>query len=141
MLAVLALLGLGALRRVDRNEAVGTGVRGIAPARRRLASPLARGLAGLFGWLLAALLLLPHMVLMLVSLVPAVHLDGRALPARAQPGELDGPRSPTPSACAPSSTRSGWPPPPPLAALALGLAAARLAVARRDRVAAACSKG
>src|SRR6185436_15916252 len=59
MLALLALLALGAMRRVDRVSAVGTGVRGIAPARRRLRSPLARVSAGAFGWLLAAVLLLP----------------------------------------------------------------------------------
>ncbi len=70
MLALLALLGLRAMRRADRVTSVGTGVRGIAPARRRLQSPLARGLAGFFGWLLAAFLLLPHAVLALVSLVP-----------------------------------------------------------------------
>src|SRR5947199_4089020 len=70
MLALLALLGLQAMRRADRVAAVGTGVRGIAPARKRLRTPLARGLAGLFGWLLAIFLLLPHAVLALVSLVP-----------------------------------------------------------------------
>ncbi|MFY9820704.1 MAG: iron ABC transporter permease [Thermoanaerobaculia bacterium] len=70
MLALLALLGLRAMRQADRVTAVGTGVRGIAPARKRLRSPLARGLAGFFGWLLAGFLLLPHAVLALVSLVP-----------------------------------------------------------------------
>ncbi|HYO14759.1 MAG TPA: iron ABC transporter permease [Thermoanaerobaculia bacterium] len=70
MLAVLAFLGLWAMRRADRAEAAATGVRGVAPARRRLRSPLARASAGLLGWLLAAVLLLPHAVLVLVSLVP-----------------------------------------------------------------------
>ncbi len=70
MLSLLALLGLWAMRWADRATATGTGVRGIAPARRQLRSPLARGLAGLAGWLLAAFLLLPHAVLVLVSLVP-----------------------------------------------------------------------
>ncbi|HSF39157.1 MAG TPA: iron ABC transporter permease [Thermoanaerobaculia bacterium] len=70
MLAALAFLGLAALRRADRAQAVGTGVRGVAPARRRLESPLSRAAAGFFGWALALLLLLPHAVLLLVSFVP-----------------------------------------------------------------------
>jgi iron(III) transport system permease protein len=71
MLAGLALLGLWAMRRADRSaEVTGTGVRGVAPARRRLGSPFARGIAGLLGWLLATFLLLPHLVLLLVSFVP-----------------------------------------------------------------------
>ena len=70
MLAALAFLGLAALRRADRAQATGTGVRGVAPARRRLESPLSRAAAGFFGWALALLLLLPHAVLLLVSFVP-----------------------------------------------------------------------
>jgi iron(III) transport system permease protein len=69
MLAVLALLGLWAMRRADR-AAGGTGVRGVAPARRHLRSPFARLGAGAVGWLLAGLLLLPHAWLLLASLVP-----------------------------------------------------------------------
>ena len=72
MLAVVAILGLAALRRLDREAGAGgaTGVRGIAPARRRLASPLARGLAFVLGWAMAAVLLLPPAVLVLISFVP-----------------------------------------------------------------------
>ncbi|HKH47189.1 MAG TPA: iron ABC transporter permease [Thermoanaerobaculia bacterium] len=69
MLSALALLGLWAVRRTDR-AAGATGVRGVAPARRYLRSPLARLAAGVLGWLLAGLLLLPHAMLVLVSLVP-----------------------------------------------------------------------
>lgn len=69
MLAALALLGLWAMRRSDRNAGA-TGVRGVAPARHHLRSPLARLCAGTVGWLLAGFLLLPHAVLLLVSLVP-----------------------------------------------------------------------
>lgn len=69
MLAALAVLGLWAVRRADR-AAGATGVRGVAPARRHLRSPLARLGAGVLGWLLAGLLLLPHAMLLLVSLVP-----------------------------------------------------------------------
>jgi iron(III) transport system permease protein len=70
MLAALAFLGLWAMRRADRAEAAATGVRGVAPARRRLRSPFARAAAGFLGWLLGLVLLLPHAVLALVSLVP-----------------------------------------------------------------------
>ncbi len=80
MLAVLALLALGAMRRADRVVSVGTGVRGIAPARRELRGSFARGAAGLFGWLLAILLLLPHAVLLLVSLVPAFTWTAEPFP-------------------------------------------------------------
>lgn len=69
MLAVLALLGLWAMQRADR-AAGATGVRGVAPARRVLQSPVARLAAGTLGWLIAAVLLLPHAMLLLVSLVP-----------------------------------------------------------------------
>lgn len=69
MLAVLALLGLWAMRRADR-AAGATGVRGVAPARWKICNPVARLAAGTLGWLLATFLLLPHAVLLLVSLVP-----------------------------------------------------------------------
>jgi iron(III) transport system permease protein len=80
MLAALAFLGLWAMRRADRAEAAASGVRGVAPARRRLRSPLARAGAGLLGWLLAAVLLLPHAVLVLVSLVPPFTWLAEPLP-------------------------------------------------------------
>jgi iron(III) transport system permease protein len=80
MLALLALLGLRAMRRADQVAAVGTGVRGIAPARKRLRTPLARGLAGFFGWVLASFLLLPHACLALVSLVPPFTWTAELVP-------------------------------------------------------------
>lgn len=71
VLAVIALCGLFAMRRLDAGpEVTGTGVRGVAPVRRRLRSPSARIGAALLGWGLAAFLLLPHATLALVSLVP-----------------------------------------------------------------------
>lgn len=69
MLALVALIGLWAFRRADR-AASGTGVRGVAPARRQLRSRAARIAAGIAGWLMAIVLLLPHGMLLLVSLVP-----------------------------------------------------------------------
>jgi iron(III) transport system permease protein len=133
MLSLLALLGLWAMRWADRAAAVGTGVRGIAPARRRLRGPLARGLAGTFGWLLAIFLLLPHAVLVLVSLVPANTwtteifppvLNGASWVALFTQAEQWRPVA-TSLWMAAAAT---------LAATALGLAAARFALSRGGRV-------
>jgi iron(III) transport system permease protein len=133
MLAGLALLALGALRRADRTVSVGTGVRGIAPARRRLRSPFARFAAGLFGWLLALLLLLPHAVLLLVSLVPAFTWTSQPFPPVLN---LDNWKSlVTASEHLRPLVNSLWMGGVSTAlALALGFAAARLAALRRDRM-------
>jgi iron(III) transport system permease protein len=133
MLAGLALLGLGAMRRADRATAVGTGVRGIAPARRRLRGPLARGAAGLFGWLLAILLLLPHAVLLLVSLVPAFTWTAEPFPPVLN---LENWKSlfTSPEHLRPVVNSLWMAVVATLLAVALGFAAARLAAARRDRV-------
>ncbi|HYK40937.1 MAG TPA: iron ABC transporter permease [Thermoanaerobaculia bacterium] len=67
-LAAIALAGLVFLQRAEKRREVAGAVRGAAPARRRLR----RGalVAGL-GWSLAAILLLPHAMLVLMSFVPA----------------------------------------------------------------------
>lgn len=133
MLAGLALLALRAMRWADRTVSVGTGVRGIAPARRSLKSPLARGAAGLFGWLLAIVLLLPHAVLLLVSLVPAFTWTAEPFPPVLNLGNWKGLF--TQAEHLRPVVNSLW-----MAAvatflaLALGFAAARLAAGRRDRV-------
>ena len=67
-LAAVALVGLALLQRSERGRVVAGGGRGVAPARRRLGR--SRWLAAGFGWGLAAILLLPHATLVLVSLVP-----------------------------------------------------------------------
>jgi iron(III) transport system permease protein len=79
-LAILALLGLAAMRRVEGTGRAATGVRGVAPSRRRIESPLARWTAGALGWLLGAFLLLPHAVLALVSFVPPFTWTNEATP-------------------------------------------------------------
>jgi iron(III) transport system permease protein len=74
MLAILALAGLWASQRAGAAGAGGapaSGVRGVAPARRRMASPFARAAVATAGYGLALILLLPHLVMMLISLVPA----------------------------------------------------------------------
>ncbi|HTG34351.1 MAG TPA: iron ABC transporter permease [Thermoanaerobaculia bacterium] len=133
MLALLALLSLRAMRRADRAVAVGTGVRGIAPARRTLRSPFARGAAGLFGWLLAILLLLPHAVLLLVSLVPAFTWTAEPFPPVLNLGNWASLFT-TPEHLRPIVNSLWMAVVATLLALALGFAAARLASIRRDRL-------
>jgi iron(III) transport system permease protein len=70
-LAVLALAGLAASQRTGAGSAPATGVRGVAPARRRVASPLSRAAVAAAGYVMALVLLLPHLVMVLISLVPA----------------------------------------------------------------------
>ncbi len=71
-LAALALFGLWTLRRVDPGStAVVGGVRGIAPTRLRLRGRVARLALTATAWALALVLLLPHLTLVLISLVPA----------------------------------------------------------------------
>ena len=66
-LAVVALAGLFLLLKTEGRRDVSGSIRGAAPARVRLA----RGrLVAFAGWSLAALLLLPHATLVLISLVP-----------------------------------------------------------------------
>jgi iron(III) transport system permease protein len=83
-LAAVALASLFFLQRAEaRREAVERsgglgGVRGIAPARRRLGS--SRFLIAALGWLLAVWLLLPHATLALVSLVPPGTWTEQTLP-------------------------------------------------------------
>jgi iron(III) transport system permease protein len=132
MLAILAILGLAAMRRLDRVVGAGgaTGVRGIAPARQRLRSPWSRALAGILGWLLAAVLLLPHAVLALISFVPPFTwttetippvLDGRNWAALVQ----------RPEHLRPVVNSLWMAAAATVAALVLGVAAARLAAVRR----------
>jgi iron(III) transport system permease protein len=80
MLAAIALAGLWILRRTEAAERSATGVRGVAPERRRLQSPAARAAATAGGYLLAVLLLLPHAVLALVSFVPPFTWTAEAIP-------------------------------------------------------------
>jgi iron(III) transport system permease protein len=68
-LALVAVTGLAVFRwsRGERSvSAVGKG----SPPARRVQQPLARGLATGLGWVLAAVVLLPHATLLLVSFVP-----------------------------------------------------------------------
>ena len=67
-LAAVALGGLALLQASEHGRVVTGGGRGIAPSRLRLGR--ARWVAAILGWMLAAVLLLPHATLILVSFVP-----------------------------------------------------------------------
>jgi iron(III) transport system permease protein len=67
-LAAVALVGLALLQASGHGRVVTGGGRGIAPSRRRLGRT--RFIAAILGWVLAAVLLLPHATLILVSFVP-----------------------------------------------------------------------
>ncbi|MDH3495507.1 MAG: iron ABC transporter permease [Gemmatimonadota bacterium] len=69
-LAAVALVGLAALRRTQGGRSVAVVGKGTAPAARELHQPLARWGAAVVGWAFAAVLLLPHATLVLVSFVP-----------------------------------------------------------------------
>jgi iron(III) transport system permease protein len=80
VLATVALAGLVLLLRSERNREVAgrAGVRGLAPARRRLGA--SRFLVAALGWILALFLLLPHATLILVSLVPPATWTSELFP-------------------------------------------------------------
>jgi iron(III) transport system permease protein len=79
-LAVVALAGLALLRRTEGDDIlVGIG-KGMAPRRRSLRRPAVRAATTGLGWGLAVLLLLPHLTLILVSLVPYATWTTQTLP-------------------------------------------------------------
>lgn len=132
-LALVALAGLWALQKVSPPAGVAGAVRGIAPARRRLSSPAARAGAAAAGWGLAALLLLPHATLVLISLVPPGTWTIEALPPvldlsnyRALAAEPERLRPIVNSLWMASATT--------VLAVALGLAAARVSLRRGGRI-------
>jgi iron(III) transport system permease protein len=80
MLAAVALAGLWASQRAGAGSAPASGLRGVAPARRRVASPLTRAAVAAAGYALALVLLLPHLVMILISLVPAWTWNAEPFP-------------------------------------------------------------
>ena len=69
-LAVVAVVGLLILRRTEGEDILVALGKGIAPRPRPIRRPGVRMLATVVGWGLAIVLLLPHLTLLLVSLVP-----------------------------------------------------------------------
>ncbi len=69
-LALVAVAGLVILRRTEGDDILVALGKGIAPRPRPIQRAGVRRLATIAGWALAVLLLLPHLTLILVSLVP-----------------------------------------------------------------------
>ncbi len=69
-LALVALVGLWMFERTRGTRSVAVLAKGAAPRARALRTPLARWGAATLGWGFAALLLLPHTTLALISFVP-----------------------------------------------------------------------
>ncbi len=134
VLALLALAGLGGLLKIERaGGAVVGGVRGVAPARRVLRRPLARLGATAAGWGLAALLLLPHATLVLISLVPRSTWTVELFPPVL---DLSNYREllATPERLRPIANSVWMAAASTLAAVTLGVAAARSSLAARGRL-------
>jgi len=70
-LTLLALIALWFLRGAGVEPTASGGRKGIAPSLIPIRSRVLRAIAGLLGWVLAIILLLPHLTLLLVSFVPA----------------------------------------------------------------------
>jgi iron(III) transport system permease protein len=79
-LALIAVAGLVLLRHTQGEALLAALGKGTAPRRRDLGRPAVRGLATAAGWLFAVALLLPHLTLLLVSLVPYATWTTEALP-------------------------------------------------------------
>ncbi|MGH7569353.1 MAG: ABC transporter permease, partial [Gemmatimonadales bacterium] len=79
-LALVAVLGLLVLRRTEGDDVLVALGKGTAPRPRPIRRPLARALATGAGWVFAVVLLLPHLTLILVSLVPFGTWTTEAVP-------------------------------------------------------------
>lgn len=79
-LAAVALVGLLLLRRTEGARSVVAVGKGTPPRARELAQPLARWGAAAVGWLFTVVLLLPHLTLVVVSLVPLGTWTTQLLP-------------------------------------------------------------
>ncbi|HEY6809048.1 MAG TPA: ABC transporter permease subunit, partial [Gemmatimonadales bacterium] len=79
-LALLAIVGLALLRRTEGDDILVALGKGAAPRRRAIRRPATRALATAAGWVFAVLLLLPHLTLLLVSLVPYATWTTETLP-------------------------------------------------------------
>jgi iron(III) transport system permease protein len=79
-LALLAVAGLALLRRTEGDDILVALGKGAAPRRRIIRRPAARAVATAAGWAFALMLLLPHLTLLLVSLVPYATWTTEALP-------------------------------------------------------------
>jgi iron(III) transport system permease protein len=130
VLAAVALAGLFLLQKSESGRDVIGAVRGIAPRRVFLRGGAAVAVAG---WALAAFLLLPHAMLLLLSVVPAGTWTTQALPpflSLANYGSLFS----SPERMRPIVNSVWMAAVATAAALVLGLAAARLALRKGARL-------
>ncbi len=79
-LTAVALLGFVVVQLTEGEASVVAVGKGTPPALRAIASPFGRRAATAAGWLFAAILLLPHATLLLISLVPVNTWTTQALP-------------------------------------------------------------
>jgi iron(III) transport system permease protein len=79
-LACLAVAGFVVVQRSEGSRLVVTVGKGAAPRLRRIEDPVARRAAAVLGWTLGAVLLLPHLTLIVVSLVPPGTWTTQAVP-------------------------------------------------------------
>ncbi len=79
-LALVAVAGLVLLRHTQGEDILVALGKGTAPRRRIIRRPAVRAFATAAGWLFALLLLLPHLTLLLVSLVPYATWTTETLP-------------------------------------------------------------
>jgi iron(III) transport system permease protein len=133
-LAIVAFLGLWAMRRIDpgRSVVVG-GTRGVAPSRRVLRRPWVKAGAAVLGWGLALLLLLPHLTLLLISFVPPGTWTVEALPPVLDTSNYESLIS-TPERLRPVVNSVWMAIVATAGAMVLGLAAARLSLKLRGRL-------
>jgi iron(III) transport system permease protein len=80
LLTAVALIGFAVIQWREGSAAVASVGKGAPPALRAITVPWARRAASLAGWLLAALLLLPHATLLLISFVPVGTWSTETLP-------------------------------------------------------------
>jgi iron(III) transport system permease protein len=80
VLTTVALIGFALILWREGKGSVASVGKGAPPALRAIRSPLARRAASAAGWLLAALLLLPHATLLLISFVPVGTWSTETLP-------------------------------------------------------------
>ncbi|HVM41881.1 MAG TPA: iron ABC transporter permease [Gemmatimonadales bacterium] len=79
-LAALAILGFVVVQRSEGDRIVAAVGKGTAPPLKTIAHPAARRAAAALGWTLGIVLLLPHLTLIVVSLVPAGTWTTQAVP-------------------------------------------------------------
>ena len=79
-LAILAIAGFAVVQRSEGNRLVTSVGKGTAPPLQAITHPLARRAAAVLGWTFGVVLLLPHLTLIVVSLVPAGTWTTEAVP-------------------------------------------------------------